>query len=864
MKLRNLTGWVCLLLLSLGCGRACGSDRPRRNAAGVYEIADSRQLLYVSRHFGSAACPADGSYALTADIDLSETPSFEPIRGHFLGRFDGRGHAIRRLTIRCPERSTVGLFCNVGAAATQAVVENLALVEVYVAGRHTVGAIAGALYGTIRNCYVSGEVHAVMHCAGGLVGRLPEIVGQRVTPLLCDCFTSAAVICEGDADSQGGLSGRLLSEGGTIERCVCTGEVIGRGKTGGLVGEVARRGALRDCLAANRRLEAARGAASVGAAAGRIEAGAELHRTAVWEALGPSATEGVTALPAAAFADRERCEALGWRFDGRWSWGRAADGAEHPILTDFARLGFDYDFTWNDPQPAVRLHAQAETDRIVLRLESDAGRDDWSYCILRADRGLPSQAVWQRTPEARFEGLEAATAYPFCYKVREGAGRESRWYRTTVNTRYRASTDPTPRNVAAVVTADPSTTLAFAWTTPDTTLRASTVWLVEERDSARLSASPHAGTHRTEAVRGTINKRLYDGARSFHRATVRGLKPATRYLYRVGDAERRVVSPIRSVMTAPADEASFRFVYAADLQADAPQSEQAIRRMFDHAAERLPQPAWLFLAGDLTENGYNYTQWDRFFAAGEPLLGSCFTVPAQGNHDSDGDLDNHFPIRSEAEGIPFVYSFDCGCAHFIVLNTQYDAPEQLDRQAAWMERDLAAHRRRWNIVLLHKALYAATDHVDDADIDRLRGRLAPLFEAWGIDAVLMGHDHSFSRSFVHEGRNACVPASTEEGRQVFRSPAAPLYLVNGTGGISKWYHMIRYDASVLTRVSAAYEFIDRTSADYGRSLREQSFTLVEVTPQSLTFDTWFFRCDGQDPRRDERPPYRFDAVRIVR
>ena len=124
---------------------------------------------------------------------------------------------------------------------------------------------------------------------------------------------------------------------------------------------------------------------------------------------------------------------------------------------------------------------------------------------LRADRGLPSQAVWQRTPEARFEGLEAATAYPFCYKVREGAGRESRWYRTTVNTRYRASTDPTPRNVTAVVTADPSTTLAFAWTTPDTTLRASTVWLVEERDSARLSASPHAGTHRRRrcAVRST-------------------------------------------------------------------------------------------------------------------------------------------------------------------------------------------------------------------------------------------------------------------------------------------------------------------------------------------------------------------------
>ena len=862
--------WMCvlsLLFFGKGAALAVAPEPFVRNASGVYEIANSGQLLYLSRNFGTERCPADGHYVLTADIDMSGVEDFAPLRGSFLGRFDGQCHAIRNLTIRRPDQATLGFFCKVGDAVTQAVVENLALVNVYVSGRNTVGAIAGALYGTIRNCYVSGEVHAMMHCAGGVVGRLPEIVGQRVTPLMRDCFSSAAVVCEGEADSQGGLSGRLLSKGGVIENCICTGEVVGQNKTGGLVGQLLPAGYLRRCMAANRSLEAAAGSRSVGSAVGLIEPGAEIRQTAVWNALagrGENLPEGVVSAGAGSFSDAEFYESLGWKFDGVWRWRVDASGEGHPVLAGFDGLPFDYDFSWYESRIPVSVRTESDTCSVTLRLEVGTDTVGVVYCMMRADRGLPRTAVWNPEPEMRFDGLEPATAYPFCYKVRDGAGRESRWYRITVNTRYRVSTDRNPRNVVAVVTEDPSSSLSFGWTTLDTTLASSTVWIVPEQDSARLMEHPFRGVRHVESVRGTINKRLYDGARMFHRATVDGLRPATRYLYRVGDAATGIVSPVHSVITAPGREEEVRFAYVADLQVDAPASVRAIGRMYENILERMPRPDFLYLAGDMTENGYNYTQWDRFFEAGDTLLQKLFVVPVQGNHDSDGDLANHFPVASVSEEVPFVYSFDYGCAHFMALNTQYWDEASLDRQMAWMEQDLEKNRRRWNIVLLHKALYAATDHVDDEDINALRGKVVPLLEKWGVDAVLMGHDHSFTRSFVHEGCNARVPSVEKDGRQVFRSPSAPLYMVNGTGGISKWYYKINYDASKLTRVSPDYEFVDKTSADYDHSLREQSFTLVRVTPDALVLDTWFFRCAEGDAARYEKEPYLFDSIEILK
>jgi hypothetical protein len=177
---------------------------------------------------------------------------------------------------------------------------------------------------------------------------------------------------------------------------------------------------------------------------------------------------------------------------------------------------------------------------------------------------------------------------------------------------------------------------------------------------------------------------------------------------------------------------------------------------------------------------------------------------------------------------------------------------------------MARTDRTWRIVTFHKAMYAATDHVDDADIDALRQHWAPVFEELGIDLVITGHDHSFSRGFVKAGQDA-TPASARSGdREVFTDPTAPLYIVNGTAGSSKWYKRISYDASLFHNVAPDYAFIDKSSATYDTVLQEQSYSVVRVTRDGkLSIDTYFMKYDRNDPDGYEVTPYLFDSVELV-
>lgn len=162
-------------------------------------------------------------------------------------------------------------------------------------------------------------------------------------------------------------------------------------------------------------------------------------------------------------------------------------------------------------------------------------------------------------------------------------------------------------------------------------------------------------------------------------------------------------------------------------------------------------------------------------------------------------------------------------------------------------------------------MYAATDHIDDADIDALREYWAPVFEDLRIDVVIDGHDHSFSRGFVSgEGEDA-TPASTRRaGREVFSNPRAPRYIVNGTAGSSKWYKRIQYDASRFHNVAPDYAFIDRSSTTYDTVLQEQSHSVVHVsTDGRLSIDTYAMKYDRDDPEGFEVAPYLYDSIEIV-
>ena len=63
-------------------------------------------------------------------------------------------------------------------------------------------------------------------------------------------------------------------------------------------------------------------------------------------------------------------------------------------------------------------------------------------------------------------------------------------------------------------------------------------------------------------------------------------------------------------------------------------------------------------------------------------------------------------------------------------------------QKTWLEKVLKNNPRKWSIVSFHHPIYSASARRDNA---LLRNEWKPLFDRYGVDLVLQGHDHSYAR-----------------------------------------------------------------------------------------------------------------------
>src|SRR5690606_17423871 len=121
---------------------------------------------------------------------------------YFVGRFDGRGRAIRNLEVANPG-GIGGLFY---ILAQGAVVQNLRLVDVDVVGGNIVGGLAGQL----RVAWVYGvNVSGAINCKDDVCG----LVGRLFTGYVETCFAAGWVTGTLDV---GGLIGRVLEPTTTI------------------------------------------------------------------------------------------------------------------------------------------------------------------------------------------------------------------------------------------------------------------------------------------------------------------------------------------------------------------------------------------------------------------------------------------------------------------------------------------------------------------------------------------------------------------------------------------------------------------------------------------------------------------------
>lgn len=121
---------------------------------------------------------------------------------------------------------------------------------------------------------------------------------------------------------------------------------------------------------------------------------------------------------------------------------------------------------------------------------------------------------------------------------------------------------------------------------------------------------------------------------------------------------------------------------------------------------------------------------------GRVLNAGANLLPVLGNHDE--------PFAEEqvtALGMPGRwYASTVGDVLFVGLDsTDAENPAQL----AWLDATLATNSTRWVIAAMHHPPFSAGVHGSNEDT---RDSFVPLFERYGVDLVLAGHDHDYQRS----------------------------------------------------------------------------------------------------------------------
>jgi PKD repeat protein len=231
---------------------------------------------------------------------------------------------------------------------------------------------------------------------------------------------------------------------------------------------------------------------------------------------------------------------------------------------------------------------------------------------------------------------------------------------------------------------------------------------------------------------GTYDMSATDGTDAqLHHVTLSGLDADTVYHYCIlYGTESSADCHFRTFPTS----GTFNFVILGDTQDQLPLYIQWERfKLVADSIAAQPDITFVLMTGDLVNDGGDLAHWNRFFAAGREMLANTTIYTGLGNHEENNAL--YYDIF----GLPEYYSFDCGDAHFTVL----DSTAGISAQTTWLDSDLDSGQT-WKFVAFHHPLYTS-DPNHFGGWANLRAEWEGLFQSHGVDAVWNGNVHAYER-----------------------------------------------------------------------------------------------------------------------
>jgi 3',5'-cyclic AMP phosphodiesterase CpdA len=150
--------------------------------------------------------------------------------------------------------------------------------------------------------------------------------------------------------------------------------------------------------------------------------------------------------------------------------------------------------------------------------------------------------------------------------------------------------------------------------------------------------------------------------------------------------------------------------------------------------------ALLMLGDNVYDNG-DPSQLQRtvFEPFSGVLDGDTQLLPVLGNHDVD---DGFGDAQADAIGMPASWYATQLSDEVLVIaleSNRWDDPNQLD----FLDTTLASATATWKIVIMHHPPHSGGWHGSDLNV---RAAFTSLFEQYGVQLVLTGHDHDYQRS----------------------------------------------------------------------------------------------------------------------
>ena len=306
-----------------------------------------------------------------------------------------------------------------------------------------------------------------------------------------------------------------------------------------------------------------------------------------------------------------------------------------------------------------------------------------------------------------------------------------------------------------------------------------------------------------------------------NQATMTGLEENTTYVYRVVNGD--TISQIYTFETGDFDD-GYSFILAGDPQIGAGNTETDTvgwDETLDTAIAQL-DPDFLVSAGDQVNTNNNETQYTGYLNDALTYLTSATTI---GNHDSGSAAYNeHFNLPNESDGLGATtagtdYWFVYDNTLFMVINSNNRSTAE---HKEFMESAIAQNPDvRWKTVVFHHSVYSTASHVNDGDIIERREELPPVMSELGIDVVLMGHDHVYTRTYM---MNGTTPDDSQGVQSEVTNPEGVLYLTANSASGSKYYDIKAPEAAYSAVMDQSYR---RTITD------------IHVTDTSYTMTTYY-------------------------